>query len=81
MHEELEDMKKEAEDIGGRVTPFGFEQALNERFRITNTEYQQFIKDAKSDARLAEKERDKLEREYTIEKNHTHDLEVSVNEA
>ena len=36
MQEELEEMKYQAEQIEGRVTPYGFEQALNERFRITN---------------------------------------------
>ena len=41
------------------MTPYGFEQNLNERFRVSLLEYEKFIKEAKKDAREAEKEKEK----------------------
>ncbi len=60
MQGELQDMKQQAEQLEGRVTPFGFKQALNERFKLTTLDYEQFIKDAHKDAKTSMKDRDKL---------------------
>lgn len=35
LREQLSEVQSNAEEVSGKVTPYGFEQTLNERFRVT----------------------------------------------
>ena len=67
------DAESNAEAVTGKVTPYGFELALNERLRLTTEQYQSFIKDSEKDSRDAVKAYLKaeveLEHERAITKN------------
>lgn len=40
LQDQLSELKSSAEQLTGKVTPYGFEQTLNERFRKTNEDYE-----------------------------------------
>lgn len=56
LQDQLTELKQSAEQITGKVTPYGFEQTLNERFRKTNEDYERFIGDSNRDTKETEKE-------------------------
>ena len=58
----MEDMKHSAEKITGRVTPFGMELVLNEKFRKSAHDYAQFMDETVVEWKEAEREHKELEK-------------------
>lgn len=59
MQEQLKEMQQEAQQITGKVTPYGFEQSLNEIFKRRSEGYNTFVEEAVKDCREREKQVDK----------------------
>jgi hypothetical protein len=66
--------------VRGKVTPYGFELALNERFKLTTEQYEKFIKDSERDSKEAIKAHLKTEIELEHEKEKTRVIRDEVHE-
>jgi len=53
-------LQNNAEKITGKVTPYGMEQILNDKYKTTIDRYKIFIADSEKDLKDTEKELDKL---------------------
>ena len=60
-------MQENAEKITGKVTPFGMEQVLQEKYARTVEGYERFIEDSEKDLKEAELEADSLKKELMKE--------------
>jgi len=52
-------MQSEAQQITGKITPYGFEQSLNEIFKRRSEGYNTFVDEAIKDCREEEKQVEK----------------------
>ena len=66
--EQLTEMQENAEKLTGKVTPFGMEQILQEKFKQTTTQYESYLKESQKDLDETESEILQLEKELERER-------------
>lgn len=66
LDEQLSEMQDNADKLTGKVTPFGMEQILQEKFKKTSQQYEFYLNESQQD--LDETDREILELEKELEK-------------
>ena len=78
LEDQLSQLQENAEKITGKVTPFGMEQVLQDKFKKTNKNYNQFLKEAERDLQETQREVDKVKKELEKERMVTESLQHQV---
>ena len=66
--EQLTEMQENAEKLTGKVTPFGMEQILQEKFKQTTQQYESYLKESQKDLDETDAEILQLEKELERER-------------
>eukprot|EP00347_Sterkiella_histriomuscorum_P020386 403338000 len=84
LEDQLTSLQDNAAKITGKVTPFGMEQCLQDKFKKTTNNYQQFLKESEKDLQDTTKEVDKvrreLEKERLVTESLQHEVDINSNE-
>lgn len=70
----MNELQDSAEKITGKVTPYGMELVLQEKFKKTTLAYQRFIEDSEKDLKETTIEVDKVRKELEKERMMTDTL-------
>jgi len=65
LSDQLENVQAGAEKLTGKVTPFGMEQLLQEKFKTVSTEYESYLRESQDD--LDETDHEILQLEKNLE--------------
>ncbi|CDW75938.1 UNKNOWN [Stylonychia lemnae] len=79
LEDQLSQLHNNAEKITGKVTPYGMEQVLQEKFQKTTNNYQQFLSESEKDLKDTQNDLDRVKIELEKERMITDSLQHEVN--